>query len=292
MCSLQGQHLNVVRASLLLFAVLGASACASTRPSDLSPDCRRLEAAYATADSLEGLSRARNVFDEWAQASVPLDSTERSRLDLYQRAALEIFEAYYEPERNVRDLNGEEYNRERTKRRRYDVLNPVMRYEIVKWIEIESSILSEELPVEVRVLRWNDSVRQDNRIRRDTLNTFRPRIEGHRVIYLTPARWAALTCFLRNDHRPPGSGSLMSPAVPQGKSRRRASFLRSEIPIIGGHNGGWQLQTQPFPSFITFDEKAEQAILHIRLGYEGGEAIFRKQNGRWALVSQGLTWIE
>lgn len=130
----------------------------------------------------------------------------------------------------------------------------------------------------------------------DTILDFRPQIHcGNKApVYLNDAYDALLNSFLnKNKYIPLGKGSIMRPAMAKGKSARRKKFLEKSVKIWYGHWGGyWQLYTYPVVYSITFDAEMLYAKVDFRMVYEGGEAILKRENNTWKLISANRTWIE
>jgi hypothetical protein len=85
----------------------------------------------------------------------------------------------------------------------------------------------------------------------------------------------------------------MNPARSQGKSEKKQKFLNNYIIVLYGHWGGyWHLETHPEIFNIILNKYGNQAIVNYRLGYQGGNAIYKRIDNDWIFVDGGLTWIE
>lgn len=112
-------------------------------------------------------------------------------------------------------------------------------------------------------------------------------------LYLNSKYNEILNAFLGNKHLPLGAGGIMNPARSKGQSAKRKMFLEKFIKIWYGHWGGyWQLISYPEANSITFDKEMKYARIDFRMVYEGGEAILKRENGIWKLISAKRTWIE
>ena len=89
-----------------------------------------------------------------------------------------------------------------------------------------------------------------------------------------------------------GESSVMSPALPEGESKRRADFIGGQIRVWSGHWGGWHIATHPWVEEIEVNEELTEARLDFKLVYEWGEAFFRRQEDGWQMTSSELTMIE
>lgn len=130
---------------------------------------------------------------------------------------------------------------------------------------------------------------------KDSIIDFRPALELNDVktLYLTTEYRKVLLDFLGDKHRPLGFGGIMNPARSRGNSEKKQEFLNRLLIIIYGHWGGyWHLETHPQVFDITFNKSKDLAVVHYRLGYEGGDAYYRLKGTQWVFVGGGLTWIE
>ena len=129
----------------------------------------------------------------------------------------------------------------------------------------------------------------------DSISNFRPAIksENKLPLYLSRKYSDILYSFLGNRHSPMGKDGIMKPAYSKRKSAKREAFLERYIKIWQGHWGGfWLLHSYPTATSITFDQNREFARVDFTMVYEGGEAILKKEQGNWVLVSAYRIWIE
>lgn len=76
------------------------------------------------------------------------------------------------------------------------------------------------------------------------------------------------------------------------ESDKREAFLENQILISQGLFNSWHLITYPYVRKITFDKNFEYAEIQFRILHEGGDAILKKTDGVWNLLSSKRTWIE
>ncbi len=130
----------------------------------------------------------------------------------------------------------------------------------------------------------------------DSINNFKPRLEHlgqEGILYLTNEYNSALNGFLGYEHNKFGAGNVMSPSFVKGETEKRYKFLKKYIHILHGHWGGyWHIETHPEVGSIVMNNQLTKATIHFRYGYEGGETMFKKENGEWILQSSKVTWIE
>jgi hypothetical protein len=127
-----------------------------------------------------------------------------------------------------------------------------------------------------------------------TLNDFYPNIEVSEGIplYLAAYDRDNLLQFLGDESYPLGHGGIMNPARAKGDSRKRQRFLNLFVRIIHGHWSGWHLESHPYVYSVNFNRDYSEAIVDFRIIYEGGEARYKKEQGKWTLIESGLTWME
>jgi hypothetical protein len=131
--------------------------------------------------------------------------------------------------------------------------------------------------------------------RKDSIENFRPPIDldRNKVLYLTNEYATSINKFLGAESTKLGEGNIMNPSRPAGESEKRYEVLRSFIPILHGHWGGyWHLETHPHVSVIIFNKTLTKAQIHFRVGYQGGEAILEKTGNEWTIKESKATWIE
>ena len=263
-----------------------------------------------------------NFFLQWNKEIPPIDLADLEQLNSYQREAYNAFTAFYKPHR-LDSIGKSEWGNDIYKQT--DVLLVQNQIQIFSQkifysdAEIDSIITSSVNRTETqdstrqRILRrvdgkLNQEIRNeygfensfsfqypDIGIPVDSIMNFRPNIKvpGKLCVYLTTEREKTLKAFLGDKHLPIGSGGIMNPARSKGASEKRKKFLEHHIKIWYGHWGGyWQLKSYPVASSITFDKDMQYARVNFRLVYEGGQAILKKIDGKWTLISSKITWIE
>ena len=129
----------------------------------------------------------------------------------------------------------------------------------------------------------------------ESISDFRPPVDmnPNKVLYLTEEYKKALNIFLGSESTELGEGGIMNPSRPQEESQKRYEFLRTYIPILHGHWGGyWHIETHPEISRIFINKKLNKAKISFRVGYQGGDAILSKTGNNWRIESSMATWIE
>ena len=102
------------------------------------------------------------------------------------------------------------------------------------------------------------------------LENFRPKtiINPRKQLFLTKEYKTALNSFLGTKHSEVGEGDIMNPAQPKEESFNKFIFIRTFLPVLEGHWGGyWYLETFPIVKRIIFDENFENAYVDFRDGY-------------------------
>ena len=116
--------------------------------------------------------------------------------------------------------------------------------------------------------------------------------KNDRIVYLNEEYDSIVNSFLGSDHHSLGTGGIMNPAQAKGESKKKKHFLEDFIKIHHGHWGGWHVITFPQIDKVVFDEKMVFALVQFRIKYEGGTAVFKKENDSWKKLSLEMTWIE
>lgn len=131
--------------------------------------------------------------------------------------------------------------------------------------------------------------------KRDSIVNFRPPInlDKNKVLYLTDEYAKSISIFLGTESTELGEGNIMSPSKAKGESFKRYEVLRTYIPILHGHDGGyWYLQTHPDINVIIFNKALTEAKIDFRVGYQGGEAMLERIENMWIIKESKATWIE
>lgn len=129
----------------------------------------------------------------------------------------------------------------------------------------------------------------------ESIMDFRPNVdfENVGVLYYKPNYTKIVARFLRNKRHKLGFRGIMNPAKAKGKSESRLDWINTKVKIFHGHWGGyWQMTTYPRVNLILFNKEREIALVFFRMVYEGGEALYKKMDGKWTLIDSKLNWIE
>ncbi len=129
----------------------------------------------------------------------------------------------------------------------------------------------------------------------DTISDFRPPISlsNRNIVYLNSLYYTGLTKFLGSIIKKNKERLNYTYYLSEKEVKKRQLFLEQNIKVWEGHWGAyWQLLTYPEVNSIIFDKEMEYAKVFFRIVYEGGEALLKKENGKWRLISSKLTWIE
>lgn len=234
-------------------------------------------------ENLENTYRKRSqkhlnqFLQKWQEVSVPtvnLDSLNELEKDVYT-----IFKDFYNPFNLGRIGDGEWGNE---------------LYAEIDYIIIQNKIFTYTYQID----NLND-INKKNRdsivFKKDSIIDFRPdlKFENVKTLFLFSEYEKVINKFLGTKSNPLGSGNIMSPSKAKGLSEKRQKFLNKKLKIIHGHWGGyWHISTHPFVFSISFNSDRTIARVNFRLVYQGGEAIYKKQNGQWILEKSKLTWIE
>lgn len=117
----------------------------------------------------------------------------------------------------------------------------------------------------------------------DTIESFRPKIKlNKKVLYLNNTYRTLLNEFIGKEviEIETSDSSYLS-----GESVNKVEFLSNRIKIIPSHWIGWKFDTFPLILKITFDKNMQYAKLIFKIKYNYGEALLKKDNDEWKLVS-------
>ncbi len=263
----------------------------------------------------------RQFFLDWSNKVPTITVDELSNFNDTIRQTYDVFTAFYKPHR-IDSLGGSEFGNEVYKFAEFLIVQNNLRIYFTEKIfytepEIDSFIVDY-----VNKNIFTDSTREmllkrdqgrlssevlsklgpyDNifaakkKLLTDSIVNFRPVIncDGKLPLYLTPAYDSILNQFLGEEYIPLGHYDIMMPAYATELSKTKSEFLEKFVKIFYGHWGGyWQLLSYPEAFSVTFDKNMQYAKINFRMIYEGGEAMLKKLNGKWTLISARSTWIE
>jgi hypothetical protein len=292
--------------------------CLLTVLSCYSQNIVELQRAYKN----KSVTRLNKFFQGWQKKITPITNKDLSEMNDTIRQAYAAFTSFYQPF-NIKALGGSEFGNKNYNKVHFLIIqnniNIRITNEKIYYTEAErdsfivSTIKRSNMSDSViqRLTKRTDGKLPDRTIQifspnkyyneRDTgklvfkVKDFHPVIngKGRPPLYLTAKYDTLLNNFLGNTHSPLGKGNIMSPAKAEAESAKRQKFLEHFIKIWYGHWGGyWQLESYPTASEIIFDKDFSYAKINFQMIYEGGEAILKKDKGKWVLLSAKRTWIE
>jgi len=232
----------------------------------------RLKYAYK-ANSAELLQTFLNV---WSIQSNPVINTTREKYPNIIKDSYTIFEDFYNPN-NLRKITTHEWG--------------ISIYEDVNYYIVQNS-----LNIKIyNTLVYNEFIDyRDKALLNFTVNDFRPniKIQSCKSIFLNDDYRNILENFLGNKPNKYDFENLELIDNYFKENDKRYRFLNNEIMVFKGHDEGWILISQPYISSIIFNEALDKAIVNFRVKYEGGTALYIKQNDKWNFVKSNQTWIE
>jgi hypothetical protein len=281
-------------------------------------EVKLLRKAYRKSDTTQLLQ----FFQNWQQAIPALSESEWSDLsDLHKEAYL-AFSAFYRPD-SIGLTGGSEFGNDIYKDAQFllvqnsldiyltDIIHNPEEEREAYVIQLINERIKEDSTREALLKRdeqgklyeyvldmfalGNFMSRDGRREKVSSITNFRPGIKAlhQQALYLNEEYSNILYAFLGNKYSRLGKGGMVKPARAKKKSLKRQAFLENHIRIWQGHWGGyWQLPSYPVAESITFDQNRTTARVDFRMIYEGGEAILKKENGHWEIVTAYLTWIE
>jgi hypothetical protein len=256
-----------MRYILLLIFAISFSTCFG------QDEFKNLEKAYKKKSQ----SQYGQFLEQWRSESTPfisLDSLSNLQKDVY-----EIFIDFYNPFNLQRIGSGEWGNK---------------LYSDIDYVIIQNRIIMYTYKTDslnFGVFENTDSLV----LSKDSITNFRPDIEFEeaKTLYLLPKYELVINKFLGSKSYPLGAGGIMNPSRAKGKSAKRLEFINKKLNIIHGHWGGyWHIETHPEVFTVDFNNDRTVANVHFRLVYQGGVAIYIRENGKWTLKDSHLTWIE
>lgn len=263
----------------------------------------------------------RQFFLDWSNKVPTITEDELLNLNDTIRQTYDVFTAFYKPHR-IDSLGGSEFGNEVYKFAEFLIVQNKLRIYFTEKIfytepEIDSFIvdyvnknISTDSTREKLLKRDQGKLSREvlsklgpydnifaakKKLLTDSIVNFRPVIncDGKLPLYLTPAYDSLLNQFLGEEHIPLGDYDIMMPAHATELSKTKSEFLEKYVKIFYGHWGGyWQLLSYPEAFSVTFDKYMQYARIDFRMIYEGGEAMLKKLNGKWTLISARSTWIE
>lgn len=142
----------------------------------------------------------------------------------------------------------------------------------------------------------------------DSAVEFRPPVnfENKIIVYFTTGYRKLFDSFLRERRADFGSFSEEHPDTIQDFDEwfntvwewevlytdMMVSSLKKAAVIDNPHfDSGWQYETYPKVESIVFDKRMRRAVVKFGFGNIGGEALLKKQKGKWIIVKAQFTWI-
>lgn len=256
-----------MRYILLLICAFSFSTCFG------QDELKNLENAYKNKSQ----SQYDQFIEHWRSESIPITSLDS--LGKLQKDVYEIFINFYNPF-NLQRIGTGEWG---------DKL-----YSDIDYVIIQNTIFIYTYKTDslnFHVFADTDSLV----LSKDSIMNFRPKIEFEqaKTLYLLPKYDLVINKFLGSKNFPLGAGGIMNPSRARGQSAKRLEFMNKKLNIIHGHWGGyWHIETHPEVFSVDFNNDRTIAKVNYRLVYQGGEATYIKENGKWTLKDAHLTWIE
>lgn len=274
----QTRHI-LLATSLLLLSSCGHQIQPTNQPTIVSDNYKPLYTADVLSDKLE-LAYKQNspdtleqVFVKW-NVNVKSNTTEFIEQNDTIKAVFNVYKEFYKP-LDLLKLGEWEWGNDLNSNCKYIIVQNKIFYSVVSSNNFDD-------------FDWRNS-------HMDSINNFRPplKLDSKKVLYLTTEYDEALNQFLGAESTEMGTPNIMNPSQPAGESEKRYEMIRSFIPILHGHNGGyWYLGTHPDVGYILLDKSLTKAKVYFRVGYQGGEAILKKQGSEWTIKKSKATWIE
>lgn len=223
----------------------------------------------------KSIEQYEQFLKKWEKESKPIsiNSLKGLHKDVYQ-----IFQDFYDPF-NLAKIGTGERGRNLYSKVEYVIVQNSIDIAIHKTDELPYYIYDKAKPT---------------MLSKERIDNFRPELKlGKPILFLLPKYDTIINKFLGSEKYPLGPGVIMNPGGAEGESEKRSNFLNQKLKIIYGHWGGyWHIETHPQVLRIDFNENKTIAKVHYRLGYEGGAALYKKQDSKWKMQEFQLIWIE
>jgi hypothetical protein len=126
--------------------------------------------------------------------------------------------------------------------------------------------------------------------------TLRQSLPRHpNVVFADRTDLEALTSVMRalgGTERGQPASVMATPNQPRGRSQEIRAFWNAYFPMRQGHWSGWELETYPTITDITFvDEARTKAEARVIIGYSGGTVLLVKERGVWRATEMTNFWI-
>jgi hypothetical protein len=317
--------LKLNRVLLIILVVAYTTTIAFAQKTEQSKSSGKKASLLELAYREHSEDKLTQFFREWSVDIPAINEKELSQVNTRQKEAYAVFTAFYKPHR-LDSLGGSEWGNSIYQKTKFLLVQNDIKIRITDRVFYSDAYIDSVITGVITRMETIDSIKQrlllkkvngrlNQRVREtfgygeafsshnsndrqkalDSIMNFRPvvKVSGKQAVYLTPKRAETLRAFLGDKHLPFGTGGIMNPARSRGESEKRKVFLENVIKIWYGHWGGyWQLNSYPVVYSITFDKSMLYARVNFRMVYEGGEAILKKTDGKWLLVSSKRTWIE
>jgi len=216
---------------------------------------KKLEMAFKSSSKQD----AEQFFIDWNTSILPNTDEFIKQNDTIE-TIYEIYRAFYNP-LDLMVLGDWEFSNNLNSNSKYVTVQNKIHFAVVENDVIKTSYISNYTS--------------------NLINDFRPvlNLPQENVLYLIPEYEKALNSFLGTEAK--------------SDSQKRYQFLRYYIPILCGHWGWyWHIATHPEISMIFLNTDKTTAKISFRVGYQGGEAILKKEDNKWIIEESFATWIE
>ena len=262
------QHIKnrIKMKKVILYLVTASMICCNYSCSKEDTPEVNLELLFTKLENAFQLSSTTDLeqfFTEWNKSVSPNTAEFIKRNDFIE-AIYEVYQKIYEP-LDLMKLGDWEWGNGLNSNCKYVVVQNKIYYGIVEDSLLESPYINYPYTL-------------------DSINDFRPSLNltKEQILYLLPEYEQALNMFLG-----------ANPSVPQGDIDKRYTFIRPYIPILHGHWGNyWHIATHPAIAIVLLGTNKVTAKVLFRVGYQGGEAILKKEANEWTIVESRATWIE
>lgn len=268
-----------------------------------------LEEAYKKKSE----EKLNEFFIDWQKEIPSISNVEFENLTDIEKEAYKVFGAFYNPE-ELQTIGSSEFGDTIYQAVKYLIVQNSIQYRIqnrVFFTEEEKVAVYKKL-LEEYGQQGPDSLKLQNipafaeewvaeelseneNMYADTITDFRPVLfsGNKKAVYLNSLYSVGLMRFLGTRITKSKDRLKYVYYLSDKEIDKRQTFLEQNIKVWRGHWGAyWQLLTYPQVNIIVFDKEMKYAKVFFRIVYQGGEALLKKEEGKWNIISSKLTWIE
>ena len=258
-----------------------------------------LNKAYSKQD----IHLLENIFEKWKNQQNPISDQSLALFSDTIQDVYEIYKDFYTPV-NLKRIGNPYWGDSIYIGEKYYIIQPSCRYSFTPTLDKKKIILNSLEKYKSDSIAYFDKLnyylkdtscftiwnyREDNIgfYSEKTITNFRPKLEFLDAfpLYFEKKYYYAIDRFI-NIKRNKNNNKIK-------EIESRWHFINQAIYIYLGHWGDyWEIETCPYIKCIVFDFEKTTAMIFFSLFYEGGQALYKKENGKWILIQSKLTYSQ